>query len=653
MAGSADTFPGQFGRLGAFLWLLPVLLAGVLYVNTLEHGFVFDDTGVILLNPNIHSPTGIAGLFGLRGSPPSLRPITRATYVLDYALSWGGPLSFHLTNLLLHMLVTGVVYALVREVTKSPKMGLLAALLFASHPVHTGAVAYIQGRRDVLMSVFYLPACLLFARYHRSRQRWWIVCVCVLFVLAFFAKEMAVTLPAALLAYDVSRRADESSMCKGGWRRWGYALKESLDRSAYLYAPLTILALAFVYYATSIRPPQHLGVLYGGGVFVHIEYASRILLTHLRLLVFPLKLLADYSPNTIPVFTSAFNGFGILSLAGALVFLGGMLTFSWHRPGVGFWLLWILLTLLPVLQIVPHPEPLAEHYLYLPSVGFCALVALGFDKLAKVAKLRTWAYGLVLLLVAGYSLRTVIRNSVWQSELTLWRDTVKQAPDNARAHYNLARVCKKSGLRVPAVTHYSKAIDILPDWPHPYYELARIYFEDEGIEDVIELLKSAQRLADPNFRVDLLLCWCYLIMGQRDSAVAIYPRLPREALREPWASPTTRMYRALSRALELSPFDVEGHLKLSCELLAEGLWVEAKCLLMRARALAPDNLDVRLTLAVIYLDHLQDIRRCQKEIGVVLQHQPLNTRARALKDRLAFVKAQPTQDLSLNGRTHP
>lgn len=642
------------GRLArAFLWALPALLAVMLYINTLGHLYVFDDLGIIKRNPSVHSLEGIRSIIGLAGKPVALRPVTRSTYVLDYFVSSGQPWSFHLTNVLLHGLVTALVYLFIKQVSKSRLAGLIGALLFAAHPIHTGAVAYIQGRRDVLMTVFYLLACILFVSRVNTKRRLWMAAVPLLYFLSFFAKEMAITLPVVLLTYGVWQRLSNRSEGRDTTKKLLGALGHALERSLYLYVSLILLALAFIYYAIYIKPPHHLWGLYGGGLFAHIEFSCRILLMYLRLLVLPINLIADYWPKTIPVFDNPLNVYGLLYLLGAVVTAAILFVLALKWKAGGFWILWILLTLLPVLQIVPHPEPAAEHYLYLPSVGFCAILALGFKKLCELPLKRALGYGMLALVLAAYSARTLTRNPVWKNEYTLWQTTVLQAPNNSRAHYNYAVMCRRIGLDSSAIYHFDRARRIRPEWSKPYQKLAKIYFEKEHYQAAISVLEEGRRLAEPDFKVYVMLAWCYIITGQPQLAGPLYDELAPLAHQVPDTGAdysASRVHGALYQALKIAANDAQGYFRLGEGLLHQGLWVEAMCALIRVRSLAPENVDARYNLAHIHLVYREDTDRCEHELNRILKLDPDNEEALWLRERLQSVKQRLSTELPVDRR---
>lgn len=189
------------------------LLLGALcfaaYALILTSYFVGDDFGYVQLYhrtslsawPTLFVADWSQGIWG--SQLRELRPLIALAYLWD-AFVWGAnPLGYHLTNVLFHALNTVLVFLLARLLTQANcALALLAALLFALHPVHVEAVVWVVARTDLISTFFYLGSLLLFVLYRRSRWRGHYLAALSLFLLGLFSKEMVISLPLLLLAYD-------------------------------------------------------------------------------------------------------------------------------------------------------------------------------------------------------------------------------------------------------------------------------------------------------------------------------------------------------------------------------------------------------------------------------------------------------------------
>ena len=191
------------------LWIVPVLAAGLVHVGVLRNDFAYDDVRVIeALRAHRISLAVVPArsASGDRREPPMLRdqetrPLTYALHLVDHRV-WGErPFGYHLTNLLLHMIATGLVLVAARSWTGTTLAALVAALVFAIHPLHVEAVASFANRKDVLALIFALAAFLVWIRVRPGARRW--LGTAAFMALGLAAKEIAVVgLPVILLAAD-------------------------------------------------------------------------------------------------------------------------------------------------------------------------------------------------------------------------------------------------------------------------------------------------------------------------------------------------------------------------------------------------------------------------------------------------------------------
>ena len=194
-------------------WHLGLLLAAALlvYANCLGHGFVWDDQYLVVDNPQIKDWRRAASLFVSDLFPPVMpsgyyRPLQALSYLADYAV-WGLlPAGFHLTNILLHGVTALVFYAVAVALLHSTSAALIAASLFAVHPIHTEAIAYVSGRSDPLAAIFLLTALLGFIHHRRRAGNGWLFLSLVCFALALLAREASLALILLLPLIDANER---------------------------------------------------------------------------------------------------------------------------------------------------------------------------------------------------------------------------------------------------------------------------------------------------------------------------------------------------------------------------------------------------------------------------------------------------------------
>lgn len=454
--------------------LVVVMLAAFgVYARMLGGEFLWDDSHLILENERLRGANHLGQILTSdfwqtetgsgtveKGDLDKLgyyRPVVTLSYFIEYRL-WGrNPLGYHLVNLLLHALVTGLVYLLSREFLKRWLPRFAAALLFAVHPVHAESVAPIWGRTDLLCGLFLMLALFFFLRIRNAEERatengkkptpagLWTASLSF-FVLALFSKEMAVVLPLLVFLLDWQ------------WFRkgWKAAVKAFLPYAGVLALYLALRLIAVGTYAGG-------RTLYAGGFFGTLLTMVRITFSYLRLLVWPSPLSSYYlvDPTT---------SLGDVRFWIALVILGlavaGLLTVRKTAPTVLLGGLWFFFLLLPVSNLFPiGGVMMAERFLYLPSIGFCLLVGAGIEKGLKVHGVGESALGLAVLASIFFGFLTWNRTESWLSEYNFFRAMVWSTPESPMAHNNLANCHLRRGEYDPAIREYERTLALRPESP--------------------------------------------------------------------------------------------------------------------------------------------------------------------------------------------
>jgi tetratricopeptide (TPR) repeat protein len=226
---------------------------------------------------------------------------------------------------------------------------------------------------------------------------------------------------------------------------------------------------------------------------------------------------------------------GVLA-AIALIFLVLLYALKLSKSRVVFFgVAWFFITLLPVSNIVPMPNLMAERYLYLPSVGFTIILASLFDvdrykkPLIRYEKLRRVVIPWAVFLLLSYSAITIDRNTDWRDDFSLWSKTVKTSPNSYVAHYNLAIEYVNKGKSEEAVHHYKEAIRINPYIVEPRHNLGNIYFRMGRYKEAILEYEGVIQL-NPALRweLELILMEAHMNLGDNYLNQGLYPEAVRE-----------------------------------------------------------------------------------------------------------------------------
>jgi len=411
-----------------------IALAIAAYAGSLGHGFAYDDVPLIEVNRRVHSLANWATILRSSWWSDSLyRPFSALTLAADWTVGGGDPRWFHVVNVLLHAGATALVYVLARTLVP-PFAALAAGALFAVHPVHVEAVANIVGRAEVLAALFALAAVLLYradgALAERNDMTWrrWVTSFGVLgcLLLALASKETAFVTPGLLWLVDWldAQRAGRS---------WGAALR----RHWVLWAGAVALTGEWLWIWSTVTGTLSAGIdapgFEGAGLARRAVVMAPVVLEYVRLLVFPARLSADYSPDFLPV-AERLTGRGAAGCAIIVAAVVAALAARRKALPVSFALAWMAGTLFVVSNIIsPSEILLAERTLYLPSVGAVLLVGYGLDRFAG----RWRAAGGVAagILVGLGALRTVTRVPVWRDNATILPQLVRDAPGSFRSYW--------------------------------------------------------------------------------------------------------------------------------------------------------------------------------------------------------------------------
>ncbi|TNC99146.1 MAG: hypothetical protein FD121_384 [Gallionellaceae bacterium] len=433
------------------IWLALTVL--VSYANVLGGSFQFDDYNVIVNETQVHS---WANWFAALGS--GIRPLLKLSYTANWTMGMG-VLGFHLTNLLIHLLNAYLLYRLsqlfVQQQTAQARMGyvpLLVALLFAVHPINTEAVSYISGRSASLMTSFYLGALLCYVTGRIQRNTLYVyVATPLLFVLALGVKETAVTLPFALLLWELS--------CGGRWR---FEFKPQWTSWLVLVLAALFFLLSDNYLSQMERSAGfnsfegNLATQLSGFIYLLRQWALPLWLN-----IDPdLPLQHDISAAIFPLFI--------------FTALLALMACCWRRrPWISFALGWAILHLLPLYIALPRIDIANERQLYLAA--WPLLLALAIELTLLLDGRRWWPVAAAFLIT--FTALTVSRNQVYRNEITLWEDTVAKSPDKARAHNNLGYAYQLAQRKEEARRELTVALQLDPNLYQAQYNLRRL---DEG-----------------------------------------------------------------------------------------------------------------------------------------------------------------------------
>ena len=481
-----------------------VILAAVLacYALALHDGFVWDDTALILRDPLLRSwrliPEGFNHFLFVDATASSFyRPLQRLTYTIDYAAFGFRPGPYHLVSILWHAAAAIAFLFFAEEFLTAfgfaPRMrrfiAMLAALIWAVHPVQSAAVAYISGRADPLAAAFGFTGLYLILRGPRTAGRgrlFFLVGGGAALLLSAFSKETGLVFPTIAIVFFALRK---------NWIEVWKTLAVTAFICA-IYASLRAGAESFPPPALSPSAPS----------LVRPIVMARAVAEYAGLILFPLNLHLDRDVETHP------SGLDNASLSAAAwrelqTLLGLLLVVAliwWllrarrQNPAAFTALLFALITYLPVSGIVTLNASVAEHWIYLPSafLVFAALTeaASVLQIHALRSTIRFAAAFLFVLWLLFLGTRTFIRTFDWKDERTFFGRTIASGGNSARMLINLANVELTEGKLEDATVHLHAALQKKPDQPFAVLNLGLVALKQNDFKLARQLLIRATKM---------------------------------------------------------------------------------------------------------------------------------------------------------------
>ena len=578
-------------------WRLLALggLVLVAYSNSFQAALVFDNASAIGEDPRIRAatPQNIESILkgrywygsGARAATtPWYRPLTTFSYLVNYAVLGNGPrpAGYHWVNLALHEVNVALVYVLGILVLGEIAPALALAAIWGLHPLLTEAVTNIVGRADLLAAFGVLAGLLCHVKGASAagrRRVAWLAGLAGAQAIGLFSKENAAVLPGIMLLYDLTWPE------RATWRRRVAA-----------YAAVALPIVAYLFLRSGLHWHAVIEVtenpLVSAGFWTTRLTAVKVIGKYLWLFVWPARLSADYTYNSIPLFGwRVWNWEDAKALIALAVCLGAallvvLLAVRWRRTGkpLLFFLVFFFVALSPTSNlIVLVGSTMAERFMYLPSVGLAgcvvaAICALGQRRFPKRPAAVRVAWAALGLLCLALTARTYARNFDWQDERSLWASTVEVCPGSARARYSLGLALERLPYGLPeAIAQYQAAVRIEPDFAEAHNNLGNALAQTPGrLPEAIAEYQAALRI-----RPDLAAVHYNLA----NTLARIPGRLP-EAIAE---------YQA---TLKIRPDDADAHDALANALAqTPGRLPEAIAEYQAALRIEPDRAEVHYNLA--------------------------------------------------------
>lgn len=452
-------------------WLL-VLIGLLVYANSLDNPFVFDDHSSIINNSDIRQlwPPNWALPTSAPHAATNSRPVTAATLAFNYALGGLEPGGYRAFNIGVHLLCALALYGvLARSITDSTRtLAFSCALFWLVHPLNSQCINYTIQRSESLVSLFYLLVLYCIARADQADHARWSGVAVAAAILGMASKEVMVTAPLLALIYDRIFVADSLRQI---WQQ-----RRSLHLG--LFASWSMLAL--------LQPGDahgnSIGLDSNVSPWIYALNQCWVIIDYLQKILWPKTLIVDYGfPRDLTIadiWPQAL--FLTLSLTATIISIR-------HTPRFGFLPLAFFVVIAPTSSIIPLANEVgAERRVYLAMIGPIAILATAAHSLCQRFAIPRGYYTLAALVLAcGLGYRTIDRNRDYANSVAIWQTTAEMAPHNPRAHNNLGFALDEEQQSETAIVHYRQALAIDPEYPDAHYNLGNAYMSLKNWHEAI------------------------------------------------------------------------------------------------------------------------------------------------------------------------
>ncbi|MBW7909153.1 MAG: hypothetical protein H3C50_09605 [Kiritimatiellae bacterium] len=486
-------------------------------------------------------------------------PLVWISYMLDSSLFGANAFGYHFTNILLHALNAGLLFAFLKNWTRRLWPSLIVAALFAFHPLRVESVAWVTERKDVL-SAFFLLLCLFsYGKFTRKPIAGRDTAAALLMALGLMTKPILVTVPFLLLLLDLwpfGRWANAEAPLRNAW---------TLIREKVLFWALMLVFIFMTYYTQRSGSAIHSAEDY--------PWAERILAIPVAYLFYLEK---TFLPTKLSVVYGELSVTPLRILVALAVLIGATVVALWsgrRSKAVPVGWIWFGLLLGPVIGIIRvGAVHVADRFTYLPSIGLAICVTwFAADVLPPRKWIRNAAGALALLAIfaCGWQTRNVLPH--WKDSLAAFANVIQYLPENALVNNNYGEALLAAGREEEALKYFEKASALIPtsapfkanvsvaltflgrnkeaiammedsmqgpNSANPYFAFSRgLAWVDEGHPEkgipFMESACAAAAMPAPAWQIEL--AGAYLRAGRMEAATNQFKRL-REAGRANFAS---------------------------------------------------------------------------------------------------------------------
>ena len=585
--------------------IIIIISAGfIAYSSSLKGDFIWDDEYLVKENAYIknwaHINKIVSGKMSTKNVTSAFRfyrPLQLLTYSIDYSIWKMNSLGYHVTNVLLHALAGVALFWLINLMLGSCLIAFLTALLFVVNPVNTEAVSYISGRSDPLSAFLLFLSFIFYIKGTRGYSKIYYFLMLLSFVGALLSREASVVFMLIIPLY-----------C--------FVFSERIKKSYFL----SIVGMTFVYGVVRFTILKNIlsNSIINTTFFQRLPGVFVSIVNYLKLLFVPYPLHMEYGKKLF-----AFNDIkAIIGVVVVIVLITGAFIIRKKNKIVSFSILWFFITFIPISNLYGINAYMAEHWLYLPSIGFLLIIAYYIKRLIDVDKYKVMAIILITALIASYSVMTFKQNYYWKDSVSLYKRTLQFAPNSFRVYNNLGMSYRNRGDLKEAIAPLKKALMINPNYAEAYINLGNTYRDLGKRKEAASFYRKVIKLK-PNYgEAYNNLAIEYSATGRNMEAIKLYQKAIElnpdysEAyynlgISQKQNGVPTEAIESYKKAININPSFAEAYNNLGILYRAMGRQKEAIDAYKKAIRLKPRYADAYNNLAVEYKSLNRDAEAIQ------------------------------------------
>lgn len=492
------------------------LLIIFLYWRVYGYDFVSLDDSFIYANPHLKNGLSIKNIFWAFSNYTTTLwiPATWISFFLDYKIYGMNPGGYHVTNVILHICNTLILFVILHQITQKRWQSFFVAALFSCHPIHVESIAWITERKDVLSTFFLMLFLFTYIQYTKKENFVRYLAALFFFILGLMSKPMLVTVPIVLILLDY----------------WPLGRFGKANRLRLFLEKLPFLSFSLIVSAITIFFQTKTGALVSFdsiSIINRIENAVSSYIAYLVKLFLPINLAVVYPYEQYFSFWEVFIKFVIFVIITTLFFR----LHKKHPYLIVGWL-WYVISLVPVIGIFQSgAQSHADRFVYIPFIGIYIILSWGTPHFLQILKtprvISTIVFFLILPVLSTISWFQI---AYWKNSNTLYAHTLSVTENNWLIQTNYGKILEEQGKEKEANVHFEKAMNIDPkssvhhlNLANNLYRLGKIGEAEKHYKMAITVGNDKESTAKANNR----LAFIYQIQKKNSKAIKHY----KEALR--------------------------------------------------------------------------------------------------------------------------